>query len=148
MTNGRVPVSVGYTPSERFLERAQVDFLRPRRSRLAMDVPKGFGDRVDPKQAVLAALLDPRRGELAEALAVDAAVDDDMCDMDAEPPVLPRHALCDHPQSRLGRGKMRVARLAAQAGRGAGEDDRAATERNEASGRLAPDEEAAEAAHA
>src|SRR5262245_61135828 len=98
MTNGRMPVTADTVPSERFLERAQVDFLRPRRTRLAMDVPKGFGNCVDPEQAVLAALLDARRGKLAEALAVD----DHMRDMDAEPPVLPRHALCDHPQSRLG----------------------------------------------
>src|SRR5262249_53609199 len=48
----------------------------------------------------------------------------------------------------VGRGKMRKPRLAAQAGRGAGEDDGAAPERSELPGGLAADEEAAEAADA
>ena len=45
---------------ERFLERPQVDFLRPGGTRLAMDVPVIFGDRVNAKQTVFSAFLDQR----------------------------------------------------------------------------------------
>ena len=66
--------------------------------------------------------------------------------VDSERPVLPRHALRDHSQHGLGRGKVRKARLAAQAGGGAGEDDRAVAERSETPGRLAADQKPAKAA--
>jgi hypothetical protein len=56
------------------------------------------------------------------------------------------HALRDHAQTGLGGREVSIARLAAQAGPGAGEDDRAAAERDEPPCRFAPDQEAAEAA--
>jgi hypothetical protein len=36
-----------FRASERFLERPQVEFLRPGRTLLAMDVPIGFSEFVD-----------------------------------------------------------------------------------------------------
>jgi hypothetical protein len=68
----------------------------------------------------------------------------DMRHVDSERPVLPRHALRDHSQPGLGRGKVRKARLAAQAGGGA--DDLAVAERSETPGRLAADQKPAKAA--
>jgi hypothetical protein len=60
-----------------------------------MDVPIGFGDRVDGEKAVLATFRDKFGQPFAHSLAVDDAVDDDMRDVDAERPVFTRHALRD-----------------------------------------------------
>jgi hypothetical protein len=43
---------------ERFLERAQIEFVRPRRTVLAMKQPEGIGDGVDIEQSVEALLID------------------------------------------------------------------------------------------
>src|SRR5216683_6478917 len=113
-----------------------------------MDLPIGFGDRINAEQAVLAAFLDQRGAPTAQAIAINAAIHHDMRDMDAEGPVLARHALRDHAQAGLGGREMREPRLAANAGRSAGEDDSAASERHQTARCLAPDNEAAEAADA
>src|SRR5262249_61249706 len=59
---------------------------------------------------------------------------------------LARNRLCDHTQPRLGRSKMREARLAAQAAGGAREDERAAPQRSEPAGCLAAHKEPRKAA--
>src|SRR5262245_43839329 len=114
---------------------------------LAMDMPEGIGDRLDAEQAVLAPFLEDSGCAAAQALTVDAAIHHDMGDMDAERAIFARHALGDHAQPRLGRGEMGKARLAAEARRGAGEEDGAASPGHEPARRLAPDKESAEAAH-
>jgi hypothetical protein len=62
--------------SERFLERTQVDFLRG--TRLAMNLPISFRDRVDVEETVLATFLDQGRRTFAQAFAIDATVDHNM----------------------------------------------------------------------
>src|SRR2546423_7420253 len=64
--------------SETFLERAQIDLMRPCRPRLPMQLPKGFGNRVDPQQTILPAFFDEARQSFAQTVPVDAAVDHDM----------------------------------------------------------------------
>src|SRR6516165_8632911 len=113
-----------------------------------MDVPIGVSDRLDAKQPVLATFIDQCRHPIAQPIAIDAAVDHDVCDVNAERPVFPSHALRDHPQPRFRSGKLRKARLASQAGRRAGEDDRAAAERNQSARRLAANQKAPIAADA
>src|SRR5260221_14435868 len=71
-----------------------------------------------------------------------------MGDMEALRAILPRHALRDHSQPRLRRGEVRIARLAAKAARGAGEDHRPAPQGNEPPGGLAADKKPAETADA
>src|SRR5882762_4320727 len=114
----------------------------------AVDLPIGFGDRVDPEQPVIAAFLDQLRGASMQSLAVDPAIDDDVSDVETLRAVFPRHALGDHPEPGFRRSEMREARLSAEACGSAGEDDGAATQWNEATGGLAADEEAAEASDA
>ena len=74
--------------SERFLERTQVDFLRPCGTRLAMNLPISFRDRVDVEETVLPTFLDQDRRTFAQALAIDATVDHNMGYMDAEWPII------------------------------------------------------------
>jgi hypothetical protein len=83
-----------------------------------VNLPIDFGNRIDVQHAVLAALVDDL--SCTQALAVDAAVDDHVRDMDALGSVFSCHALCDHAQTGLGRREVSIARLAAQACRGAG----------------------------
>src|SRR5689334_5532342 len=132
--------------SKALLERPEVDLVRPRRPRLPMDLPIRLRDRVDAEQAVLAAFGQQLRPAAQQPLAKDAAVDDDVGDMQALRAELAGHALGDHPEAGLGRGEVREARLAAQAARGAGEDHRAAALRRQPPRRLAADQEAAIAA--
>ena len=81
--------------------------------RLAVNLPIDFGDRIDVQHAILAALCDRLRSKCAQALAVDATIDDHVRDMDTLRPVFARHTLRDHPQTCLGRGELSVARLTA-----------------------------------
>src|SRR5215213_8958074 len=134
--------------SERFFERTQVDFLRPCRTRLAMNLPISFRDRVNVEETILPTFLDQGRRTVAQAFAIDAAVDHNMGYMDAEWPIFAGHALRNHAQASFGRRKMRKSRFAANARRSAGENDAAAPERHEPARCFAPDQEAAEAADA
>jgi hypothetical protein len=102
-------------PSERLLGRPEVDLLRPRRPWLAVNLPIDLGDRIDVQHAILAALFDDCRSKCAQALAIDATVDDHVRGMDALRSVFARHTLRDHPQTCLGRGELSIARFAAQA---------------------------------
>src|SRR5437870_2039721 len=104
---GRSAAGARPTWSEALLERPQIDLMRPGRSRLAVELPIGFGDRLDPEQTVLTAFFDDLRPSLAQAVAVDAAVDHHMRDMHAVRPIFPCHALGDRPQPRLGGREMR-----------------------------------------
>src|SRR5229473_4694268 len=117
-------------------------------SSLAMDLPKAFRDRVDTEQTILAAFRHDLRPRLAEAVAIDPAVDHDMGDVDALRPVFPRHALRDRPEPGFGRGEMRVAWLAPEARRGSREDDRASAQWDKPSRRLVSDQKSREAADA
>ena len=89
--------------------------MRPRRPWLTVNLPIDFGNRIDVQHAVLAALVDDLRSKCAQALAIDAAVDDYVRDMDALGSVFARHPLCDHARTGLGRREVSIARLAAQA---------------------------------
>ena len=80
-----------------------------------MNVPVSLGDGVDAEQAVLAAFRDHGGEPLAQAIAVDAAIDHDMRDVDALRTVFARHTLRQHAQARLGRRKVRESGLAAHA---------------------------------
>src|SRR5258708_30516391 len=114
--------------SELLLEGPEIDLVRPRRAVLPMNLPVRLGDRLDVQHAVLAAVPGGVWPRAAQLLAVDAAVDDDMRNMEPLRPVLARHALRDHAQAGFRRGELRKARFAAQASRGAGEEHRAAPE--------------------
>src|SRR5262245_66080507 len=96
--------------SERFLEWAQIDLVCPSRAWLAVDLPIGLGDRVDAKQAILAALLEEVRRAPEQPLPIDAAVDHDMGNMQPLGPELARHRLCEHTQPRLGRSTLQIER--------------------------------------
>ena len=111
-----------------------------------MDLPIGFGDRVDPQQAGLALFGDTGGLRSAQTVAVDAAVYHRVRDVDALRAELARHALADHPQAGLRRGKVAVGRLAPHAAGCASEEDGAPAQRHQAPRGLPPDEEAGEAA--
>src|SRR5689334_21116334 len=113
-----------------------------------MDLPVALGDRLDVQQPVLAALSDRFGTAAAQPLPIDAAVYHHMCHVQAQRAVLACHALRNGAQTGFGRSEMREARLAAEAGRGAREDDCAAAERDEAPRRFPPYQEAGEAADA
>ena len=120
--------------------------MRPGAARLAMDVPVVLDDRLDAQQPVGTGLLLAVGHARQQPLALDAAVDDDMGDMEALRPELARHRLDHEAQSALGGVEGGEARPAAQRARGAGEDHRAAAERRQAAHRLAGEQEAGEAA--
>src|SRR5262249_9843303 len=134
--------------SERLPERPQIDFLRPGRTLLAMDLPIGIGDRIEAKHTALPARFGEIRLTAQQPIALDSAVDHDMGDVNSDRPELPRHALRNQPQARLGSGELRETRLAAQASGRPGEDHGSASERHEPARGLAADQESGEAANA
>ena len=101
----RIHISVG--PPARagddqkdFFVRPQVELVRPGGAVLPVEEPVGVRDGLGREQAVIALRLDePRRGR-AQALAVDAAVDDDVRHVDALRAELARHALGDRASAR------------------------------------------------
>src|SRR3984893_8187875 len=131
------------SPSERFLERPQIDFVRPGAASLPMNLPVSFRNGFDVEQPVLAALADGF-GAATQTLAIDTAVNHDVRHMDPGRPVFARHALRDHAQAGLGSGELRVNGLAAKARGCAGEDHRSAAERKEPPRRFTPHQKAAE----
>ena len=113
-----------------------------------MNLPISFCDPVDVEETVLPTFLDHGATHVWQAFAIDATVDHNMGYMDAEWPIIARHALRDHAQASFGCRKMRKSRFAANARRSAGENDAAAPERHEPARCFAPDQKAAEAADA
>jgi hypothetical protein len=57
--------------------------VRPRRPWLTVNLSRDFGNRIDVQHAILAPLFNNLRSKGAQALTVDAAVDDHVRDMDA-----------------------------------------------------------------
>ena len=74
--------------------------MRPGAAVLAMDVPVVLDDRIDLQQTVGAGFLDPVRHARQQAIALDAAVDDDMRHMDALRAEFTRHRLDQQAQAR------------------------------------------------
>src|ERR1700730_19221633 len=103
------------SPSERFLERPQIDFVRPGAASLPMNLPVRFRNGFDVKQPILAALEDGFWAAAAQTLAIDTAVNHDVRHIDPGRPVFARHALRDHAQAGLGSGGLRVTGLDAKA---------------------------------
>ena len=66
-----------------------------------MNLPISFRDRVDVEETVLPTFLDQSRRTFVQAFAIDATVDHNMGYMDAQWPILARHALRDHAQAPL-----------------------------------------------
>ena len=110
-------------------------------------MPIGVGDCVHAEQAVLAALFLELRVARVEHVAVDAAVDDDMGDVNPLRPPVARHGLRQRAQRGLGRGERSERRAAFDRGGRAGEDERAASARDHAPAGLAPDQKAAQTPH-
>jgi hypothetical protein len=142
--------------TKRFLERPQVEFLRPCAAVLHMQLPVTFGDGFELQQAVVAGLFHALRRVVAQALAVDAAIDHHMRHMNALRAEFARQALAQRTQRSLGRSEGRERRLAAQRRGGAGEQQGAACVRpgclegigQQAAQRLMPEDEAAQRAGA
>src|SRR2546421_11944269 len=97
-----------------------------------------LGDRVRAQHAVLATR---RRARIA-AGALDAAVDDEVRDMDVLRTELAREALREAAQRELAHGEGRRLGVALHAGGGAGKEKRAATTLDHAFERRLRDEEA------
>src|SRR5580704_4896369 len=112
-----------------------------------MDVPIGVGNCIDAEKAVLATILDQCWHPIAQTIAIDAAIHHHVRDVDAEGPVLARHALRDHAKASLGGREMREPRHTAQTPRSAREDNGAAPERRQSARCLAADQKAAKAAN-
>src|SRR5262249_49858485 len=133
--------------SERFLEGAQVNLVCPRRALLTIHMPVRVGNCFDSKQTILAALLDRFGAAAAQAVTVDAAIDHDVCDVNAERAIFARHALRNHAQPGFSGGELGDAGLATQASRCAGEEHRAAAKRHEAACCFASHQKATETSH-
>lgn len=61
-----------------------------------MDLPIGLRNGVDAKQTIFAALREDVGQPTAQAMAIDAAIDHDMGDMETKRCKFARHALGDH----------------------------------------------------
>src|SRR5207253_1947767 len=81
--------------SERLLVGSQVELLRPGGSRLDVNLPVHLCDCIDREKTVFPALLYDRGAQRPKALAVDSAIDDHVCDVQALWTKLARHALRD-----------------------------------------------------
>src|SRR5512143_2667437 len=92
---------------------AKLHLPGPGAARLAMDMEIGIGDGVRIES------------RLAVRILPDAAIDDEMGDMDVLGRQLARHALCQPPQRELAHREGRRLGVALHAGRSAGEEDAA-----------------------
>ena len=110
-------------------------------------MPIGVGDGVHAEQAVLAALFLELRVARIEHIAVDAAVDDDVGDVNPLRPPVARHGLRQRAQRGLGRGERSERRAAFDRGRCAGEDERAAAARDHTPAGFTPDQKTAQTPH-
>ena len=100
--------------SERLFVRPEIDLVRPGTVVLAMKMPVAVGDRLDVQKTVGAGLFLAIGHARQQALALDAAVDDDMRDVDALRTKLARHRLDQQPQAALGGIERRESRPASQ----------------------------------
>src|SRR6266702_4005143 len=132
---------------ERFSGRAQIDFLRPSRRGLPMDAPVGLSDCIGSEQAGLTLLGDPCRLQGTQAIAVDAAVDHRMRDMDSEWSEFARHTLTNHPQTCLRGGEVSITWLAPEAAGCSCKQHGATFQWNEPTCCFSPDQKACKAAH-
>ncbi|ABA53620.1 hypothetical protein BURPS1710b_A2437 [Burkholderia pseudomallei 1710b] len=103
-----------YSSSERFVVRAQIEFLRPRAAVLHVQLPVAVGDRVGRQQPVGARLRDALGRRAAQPLAVDAAVDHRVRDVNTARAELARERLGERAQPRLRRRERGERRAAAQ----------------------------------
>jgi NAD(P)-dependent dehydrogenase (short-subunit alcohol dehydrogenase family) len=78
------------------------------------------GDRLDAEQTILASSLDRLRAAATETIAIDTAIDHNVCDVDAVRTEFARHALRNHAQPGFGCRELGEARLAAHAAGSAG----------------------------
>ena len=114
--------SAGMTRSELLHPRPQLDLQAPGAARLLEHRHVGLGDGIRIEQAV-------GRGRVAGPAALGIphpAVDHEMRDVDALGLQLARHRLRQPAQRELAHGERRRLGIALHAGRGAGEEDRAA----------------------
>lgn len=114
---------------------------------LDVDRPIRFGDGFRIENAVLRLQRVALREIVADERRVDCAVDDRMGDMHAPGTEFARHALGERPQREFRARKGGEARSAAQARRGAGENDRAAPAPRHRPRNLASHEKAGETGH-
>ncbi len=120
--------------------RPQFHLPGPGAARLAQYVPVTQGNRIGVEHRVRPV------GRLSARRAADAAVDDEVRDMDALRRQFARHALRQPAQRELAHGERRRLGVALDAGRGAGEQDGAVPVRQHALDRLLRHQEAAEGA--
>ncbi|SPA07906.1 hypothetical protein CBM2625_B110181 [Cupriavidus taiwanensis] len=125
----------------------QVQLMRPRVARLLVQHPVGIGDMVGIDDAVLGLGRVAVREVFANPLGVDGGIDHQVRDVDVLWPQFARHALRQRPQRVLGAGKRGHVLAPAQAGGGAGKEDRAPLARQHRARGLAAHQEAAEARH-
>ena len=76
--------------------------MRPSRRMLPVQMPIGVGDGIDIQQPISTPVdLELRRGGV-QSFAVNAAIDDNMSDVNSKRSEFPRHRLSQRPQARLG----------------------------------------------
>src|SRR5215813_4442748 len=121
---------------------SQLHLPAPGAARLAENVNVALGNRVRIEQAVGIV------GRGRPALAADAAVNNEMRDVNAERTELAGHALRKPAQRELTHGERRRVRIALYARRGAGEQDRALPTRHHQLGRSLPDQKSGERRYA
>src|SRR3954470_15143351 len=125
--------------SEALCPWPQLELPRPRTAMLTVDREVALRDLVGQQHAVVAPLPGPR-----VVASLDAAVDDEMRDVDVLRRELARHALRQAAQGELPHRERRRLGVALDAGRGTGEEDGAGAARQHALGCGLCDEEAGE----
>src|SRR5882724_12514460 len=101
---------------------------------LPMKLPVGLGNRIDVQQSVGAAFDSELRRGRVEFLAIDAAVDDDMGDVNSERTEFARHRLRQRTKRSLAGCERREGRLPSQARGSAGKDDGTVARRRQSPG--------------
>src|ERR1700751_1779389 len=113
--------------SEAFAPWPQVELEGPGAAVLLVQVPESLGNRIGLEQAVLAALFPQLRIARQQPITANAPIDHDVSHVDVLRPILTRNALFEIAQRPLRGCERCKPRLAAPAGGGAGEQQRAAT---------------------
>src|SRR5882724_5647606 len=114
-------IRYGAANSERLLVRTQVEFMSPRTAMLLMQLPISFCDGVGIQQPVAARACSEFRSGRSEALAVYAAIDHHMRDVNSLRSVFSRDALGQGPQACLRRSERNERPTTAKRGGGTGE---------------------------